>query len=85
MSQKVFRADIPINHINTGHMKLGQNLFKKDQPIWGKPLIEYDQQKMNEVFSEIPTAENAKEHIPVPSLRPYDISLETELYLILHS
>ncbi|NHF58970.1 hypothetical protein FK220_006445 [Flavobacteriaceae bacterium TP-CH-4] len=66
-------------------MKLGQNLFKKNQPIWGKPLISYDREKMNEVFSEIPTAESIEELPSLPTSRPTDISLETELYLMLHS
>ncbi len=66
-------------------MKLGQHLFKKDQPIWGKPLIAYDPERMNQVFSEIPTAENTQELPTFLPSKPCDISLETELYLMLHS
>lgn len=66
-------------------MKLGRNLFKKDQSIWGKPMIEYDKTKMNELFSEINLAENG-EAVTIPSTtRGPEISLETELYLMLHS
>ena len=66
-------------------MKLGRNLFKKDQSIWGKPMIAYDKTKMNELFSEIHQAEN-DEAITVPTInRGPEVSLETELYLMLHS
>lgn len=65
-------------------MKLGQNLFKKDQSIWGKPIIEYDQSKMNELFSEINLAEVEEKNIAPQDIRS-GISLETELYLMLHS
>ena len=61
-------------------MKLGQNLFRKDHGIWGKPIIEYDQSKMNELFSEIELEENT-----VLQDTRTGISLETELYLMLHS
>ena len=66
-------------------MKLGRNLFKKDQSIWGKPMIEYDKTKMNELFSEIHQAENAGEQMPLPVTKGPNVSLETELYLMLHS
>lgn len=66
-------------------MKLGQNLFKKDQSIWGKPIIEYDQSKMNALFSEINLEENGEEKIIASDIRDTGISLETELYLMLHS
>lgn len=66
-------------------MKLGQNLFKKDQSIWGKPMIEYDQSKMNELFSEISLTENSEQKTPLTATRSPGISLETELYLMLHS
>jgi hypothetical protein len=66
-------------------MKLGQNLFKKDQSIWGKPMIEYDQSKMNELFSEINQAENGAIITPRTDTHSPGISLETELYLMLHS
>ena len=64
-------------------MKLGQHLFKKDQSIWGKPIIAYDQTKMDTLFSEIQTAENGEQPI-FSDTRP-QVSLETELYLMLHS
>lgn len=66
-------------------MKLGQNLFKKDQSIWGKPIIAYDETKMNALFSEIHQAENAGEHMSLPVAKGPNVSLETELYLMLHS
>lgn len=66
-------------------MKLGQNLFKKDQSIWGKPIIEYDQSKMNELFSEIQQAENGESTSILPEVTDQRISLETELYLMLHN
>ncbi len=66
-------------------MKLGEKLFRKDRPIWGKPLIAYDETKMNAVFSEIAESEGVKERTVPSGIRPHDISLETELYLILHS
>jgi len=66
-------------------MKLGQNLFKKDQSIWGKPIIAYDETKMEKLFSEIHQAENSEETIPAVTFRGPSISLETELYLMLHS
>ncbi len=66
-------------------MKLGQHLFKKDQAIWGKPLIEYDPERMNQVFSKIPITEPAEQQAALPTDHPSDISLETELYLMLHS
>lgn len=65
-------------------MKLGQNFFRKDQSIWGKPIIEYDESKMNALFSEIQQQENS-EIYPLPSDNRAGISLETELYLFLHS
>ncbi|QCX01936.1 hypothetical protein FGM00_18115 [Aggregatimonas sangjinii] len=66
-------------------MKLGQNLFKKDQSLWGKPLIAYDDTKMNALFSEMHQAENS-EAVPVRSTpQGPEVSLETELYLMLHS
>jgi len=66
-------------------MKLGRNLFKKDQSIWGKPIIAYDETKMETLFSEIQQAENSEETIPAIASRSPGISLETELYLMLHS
>ncbi len=66
-------------------MKLGQNFFRKDQSIWGKPIIAYDQTKMNELFSEIKIAENLEEELSVSDIGATEISLETELYLMLHS
>ena len=65
-------------------MKLGRNLFKKDQSIWGKPLIAYDDTKMDQLFSEIHQAENS-EQLPLPATKGPNVSLETELYLMLHS
>ncbi len=64
-------------------MKLGQNLFKKNQSIWGKPLIMYDETKMDTLFSEIHQAENGKK-LPLPTTKGPNVSLETELYLMLH-
>ena len=64
-------------------MKLGQNLFKKNQSIWGKPLIMYDETKMDTLFSEIHQAENG-EKLPLPTAKGPNVSLETELYLMLH-
>ncbi|MBT8184345.1 MAG: hypothetical protein KJN76_05865 [Eudoraea sp.] len=66
-------------------MKLGQNLFKKDQSIWGKPIIEYDQTKMNELFSEIRETGSNSEKSILPGVQSNEISLETELYLMIHS
>ena len=66
-------------------MKLGQQLFKKDQRIWGKPMIAYDQTKMDTLFSEIKTAENNEENFTLHEPQAPAISLETELYLMLHS
>lgn len=66
-------------------MKLGQNLFKKDQSIWGKPIIAYDETKMETLFSEIHQAENGEEILAPTTSRGPAISLETELYLMLHS
>ena len=66
-------------------MKLGRNLFKKDQSIWGKPMIEYDKTKMNELFSEINLAENREAAMVPSTTRGAEVSLETELYLMLHS
>jgi len=66
-------------------MKLGRNLFRKDQSIWGKPIIEYDQGKMNELFSEIQQIERSEENSIYPKVQNPGISLETELYLMLHS
>jgi hypothetical protein len=65
-------------------MKLGQKLFKKDQSIWGKPMIAYDQTKMDQLFSEIQQHENGEQSIFTDSRKP-QVSLETELYLMLHS
>ncbi|MFS4492675.1 hypothetical protein [Maribacter sp. 2308TA10-17] len=65
-------------------MKLGRNLFKKDQSIWGKPIIAYDETKMEKLFSEIHHAENG-EQLPLPVVKGPNVSLETELYLMLHS
>ena len=64
-------------------MNLGKNLFKKDQSIWGKPLIAYDDSKMDQLFSEIQQTENG-EVLATAANKP-GISLETELYLMLHS
>lgn len=66
-------------------MKLGRNLFKKDQSIWGKPIIAYDETKMETLFSEIHQAENSEETIPAMTSKGPNVSLETELYLMLHS
>ena len=65
-------------------MKLGRNLFKKDQSIWGKPLIAYDQTKMDTLFSEIKQVENEAQPIFSDTQAP-QVSLETELYLMLHT
>ncbi len=65
-------------------MKLGRNLFKKDQSIWGKPLIAYDDTKMDQLFSEIQQTESG-EAITTAAANSPGISLETELYLMLHS
>jgi len=64
-------------------MKLGQHLFKKDQSIWGKPMIAYDQTKMDTLFSEITATENGE--AVFSKQRGPEVSLETELYLMLHS
>lgn len=66
-------------------MKLGQHLFKKDQSIWGKPIIAYDQSKMDTLFSEIQVTENNEENFILHDTQAPAISLETELYLLLHS
>ncbi|MDB4293689.1 hypothetical protein N9954_09815 [Maribacter sp.] len=66
-------------------MKLGQHLFKKDQSIWGKPIIEYDQSKMNTLFSEIDRIEHSEEETIRHTAHGPTVSLETELYLMLHS
>ena len=66
-------------------MKLGRNLFKKDQSIWGKPLIAYDQTKMDTLFSEIQTIENSEEQAIFSDTGKPKVSLETELYLMLHT
>lgn len=65
-------------------MKLGKNLFKKDQSIWGKPLIAYDDSKMDQLFSEIQQVESNEVIIPLSDTREPQVSLETELYLMLH-
>ena len=65
-------------------MNLGKHLFKKDQSIWGKPLIAYDDTKMDQLFSEIQQTENGEVMTAAASSKP-GISLETELYLMLHS
>ena len=66
-------------------MKLGRNLFKKDQSIWGTPMIEYDHTKMDQLFSEIQQAENGEAMAGLYDTRKPQVSLETELYLMLHS
>ena len=66
-------------------MKLGQHLFKKDQSIWGKPIIAYDQTKMDSLFSDIQTAENKEENHILHDTQATAISLETALYLMTHS
>ena len=66
-------------------MKLGQKLFKKDQSIWGKPMIAYDQTKMDQLFSEIQQHENGEVSTILSGTRKPQVSLETELYLMLHS
>ena len=66
-------------------MKLGQHLFKKDQSIWGKPIIADDQTKMDTLFSEIQVAENNEENSILHDTQTPDISVETALYLLLHS
>jgi len=65
-------------------MKLGRNLFKKDQSIWGKPIIAYDESKMDTLFSEIHQTESG-EQMPLLVTKGPNVSLETELYLMLHS
>ncbi|NAS12404.1 hypothetical protein [Poritiphilus flavus] len=65
-------------------MKLGEKIFRKDQPLWGKPVVAYDKSKMNELLSEVPISENGHEQISAKAAVP-EISLETELYLILNS
>gem|GEM_PF-3579293 len=66
-------------------MKLGKNFFKKGQSIWGKPMIVYDQKKMNTVFSKIETPQNQQtSEIYASETKEHQISLETELYLMLH-
>lgn len=66
-------------------MKLRHKLFKKDQSIWGKPIIAYDQSKMDTLFSDIQTAENNEENFILRDTRAPAISVETALYLLLHS
>lgn len=66
-------------------MKLGQQLFKKDQSIWGKPIIAYDETKMDTLFSEITQAENNAAPITFNDTPGVSVSLETELYLMLHA
>ncbi len=66
-------------------MKLGQKLFKKDQSIWGKPMIAYDDTKMDALFSEIQQHENGEAATILSDTRKPQVSLETELYLMLHS
>ena len=66
-------------------MKLGQHLFKKDQSIWGKPMIAYDQTKMDTLFSEITATENGEVSTILSDTRKPQVSLETELYLMLHA
>ena len=66
-------------------MKLGQKLFKKDQSIWGKPMIAYDQTKMDTLFSEIQQHETGEVTTILSDTRKPQVSLETELYLLLHS
>jgi len=66
-------------------MKLGQNLFKKDQSIWGKPMIAYDDTKMDQLFSEIQQVENGEVETVLRRPRRPEVSLETELYLMLHA
>jgi len=66
-------------------MKLGRNLFKKDQSIWGKPMIAYDQTKMDQLFSEIQQHENGELQPTFSDTRKPQVSLETELYLMLHA
>lgn len=65
-------------------MKLGQNLFKKDQSIWGKPMIAYDDTKMDQLFSAIQQHENGEAAL-VHKPRGPEVSLETELWLMLHA
>ncbi|MGI9550456.1 MAG: hypothetical protein ACR2MT_04600 [Aurantibacter sp.] len=66
-------------------MKLGRKLFKKDQSIWGKPMIAYDQTKMDALFSEINQVENGEVSTILSDTRKPQVSLETELYLMLHA
>ena len=66
-------------------MKLGRNLFKKDQSIWGKPLIAYDRTKMDQLFSEIQQHENGEVTTILSDTRKPQVSLETELYLMLNA
>ena len=66
-------------------MKLGPHLFKKNQSIWGRPMIEYDQTKMSALFSEIDRVEHSAKETILRDTRGPGISLETELYLMLHS
>lgn len=65
-------------------MKLGQQLFKKNQSIWGKPIIAYDETKMDTLFSEIKQTESNGEQLLYES-QGSAVSLETELYLMLHA
>ena len=66
-------------------MKLGQNLFRKGHSIWGKPIIEYDKRKMDALLAEIGTEADTGEEFAMREKRETAISLETELYLMLHS
>lgn len=66
-------------------MKLGQQLFKKDQSIWGKPIIAYDQSKMDTLFSDIKQAESHADSSVLQDMQGPAVSLETELYLMLHT
>ena len=66
-------------------MHMGRHFFRKGQSIWTKPIIEYDQSKMDQLVTEIVTAENETDQILLRDMGTKDISMETALYLILHS
>jgi len=66
-------------------MKLGKNFFRKNQSIWVKPMITYDESKMNRLFSDIEDMETENQYRkPTPEIK-HQISMETELYLLLHT
>lgn len=85
MSPKWRTCDISKKPHKHHIMKLGQQLFKKDQSIWGKPIIAYDQTKMDTLFSDIKQTEGHEGEITFTSAPAPTVSLETELYLMLHA